>query len=125
MQLLSLQSTLYSAHSDAQTDSLEQTLAATEHSLTQKQEANSQLRASLSWRITAPFRTALDILLLPGVILRAWRKLIDFKLQVVAEQYVEWAQQAASNEDSYIDFLARILKAEHGARQARSQQIQA
>lgn len=100
-------------------------LAATEHSLTQKQEANSQLRASLSWRITAPFRTALDILLLPGVILRAWRKLIDFKLQVVAEQYVEWAQQAASNEDSYIDFLARILKAEHGARQARSQQIQA
>lgn len=45
------------------------------------------------------------------------------KLQAVADQYVEWAQQAARNEDSYIDFLARILKAEFEARQARSRQI--
>lgn len=45
------------------------------------------------------------------------------KLQVVADQYVGWAQQAATNEESYIDFLARILKAEHEARQARSRQV--
>ena len=45
------------------------------------------------------------------------------KLQAVADQYEEWAQQAVNNEDSYIDFLARILKAEHEARQARSRQV--
>ena len=45
------------------------------------------------------------------------------KLQVVADQYEEWAQQAVNNEDSYVDFLARILKAEHEARQARSRQV--
>jgi len=45
------------------------------------------------------------------------------KLQVVADQYVDWAQQAVSNEDSYVDFLVRVLKAEHEARQARSRQV--
>jgi DNA replication protein DnaC len=45
------------------------------------------------------------------------------KLQVVADQYVEWAQQAVDNEDSYIDFLAQILRAEHEASQARSRQV--
>ncbi len=45
------------------------------------------------------------------------------KLQAVADQYVDWAQQAASKEDSYVDFLVRILKAEHEARQARSRQV--
>ena len=43
------------------------------------------------------------------------------KFQVVADQYEEWAQQAVNNEDSYVDFLARIL--EHEARQARSRQV--
>ncbi len=45
------------------------------------------------------------------------------KLQAVADQYVDWAQQAASKEDSYVDFLVRILRAEHEARQARSRQV--
>jgi DNA replication protein DnaC len=45
------------------------------------------------------------------------------KLQVVADQYEEWAQQAVNNEESYIDFLVRVLKAEHEARQTRSRQV--
>ena len=44
----------------------------------------------------------------------------ELKLQSVAEQYIDLAQQAANNESSYISFLTDILKIERAARQARS-----
>ncbi len=44
----------------------------------------------------------------------------DLKLQAVADQYVDLAQQAANQESSYITFLVDVLKTEQQARQARS-----
>ncbi|MCB1647219.1 MAG: IS21-like element helper ATPase IstB [Pseudomonadales bacterium] len=44
----------------------------------------------------------------------------ELKLQSVAEQYIDLAQQAASTESSYISFLTDILKHEREARQTRS-----
>lgn len=44
----------------------------------------------------------------------------ELKLQSVASQYIDLAQQAANGEASYIGFLVDVLKAEREARQARS-----
>ena len=46
----------------------------------------------------------------------------ELKLQVVANQYAELAQTAATSESSYVSFLVDILKGERQARQVRSRQ---
>jgi DNA replication protein DnaC len=47
----------------------------------------------------------------------------QLKLQAVADQYLQWTQQATALDQSYSEFLHVVLQHEHEARQARSRQV--